>query len=220
MDAIQLDTGPSPTAAVVWLHGLGADGHDFEPVVPQLHWDHAPPMRFIFPHAPHQPVTINAGMVMRAWYDIPSLDFEKRVDEEGIRRSAESVEGLLDQLQRDGIPSHRTVLAGFSQGGAVALHLGLRRSEALAGIIALSCAMPLPQALATERSEASRATPVWVGHGQFDDVVPVGLGELSAGRLNDWGYRVTWHQYPVAHGVTPEEVADIRGFLMEILSTP
>ena len=217
LDTVTVETGSAPTCAVVWLHGLGADGHDFEPIVPELLWDAAPAIRFVFPHAPQQAVTINAGMVMRAWYDITGLDLESRVDETGIRRSAALVREQIDALIARGIAADRIVLAGFSQGGAVALHLGLTYPTALAGIIALSTYLPLAEQLATERSPANQNTPIFWGHGTADPMVACNLGELSAARLRQWGYSVGWHDYPVGHGVSPAEIADLGRWLHDCL---
>lgn len=220
LETITRETGPSPSCAVIWLHGLGADGHDFEPIVPELEWDQAPAVRYIFPHAPVQPVTINGGMQMRAWYDILGMDLESRVDEGGIRASAENVQALLDQQIADGIPSDRIVLAGFSQGGAVALMLGLTYPQPLAGIMALSTYLPLHEALDSERNPANASTPIFWGHGTSDPVVAYGMGELSTRKLRSWGYSVGWHEYPVGHGVHPQEINDLKHWLKGCLDRP
>ncbi|MEM1091764.1 MAG: alpha/beta fold hydrolase [Pseudomonadota bacterium] len=220
LESVTVETGAAPTCCVIWLHGLGADGHDFEPVVPQLKWAEAPDVRYIFPHAPIQPVTINGGMQMRAWYDILGLDLESRVDEGGIRASAGQVQAILDEQIEKGISSDRIVLAGFSQGGAVALMLGLTYAKPLAGIIALSTYLPLTEQLEDERSTENANTPIFWGHGRVDPVVAYGLGEMSAARLRQWGYSVGWHDYPVAHGVHPQEISDLRDWLQSCLDRP
>ena len=213
LETVVVDTGPDPQYAVVWLHGLGADGYDFEPVVPLLRGSGEAGVRFIFPHAPVQPVTINGGMRMRAWYDIRGLDLKDRVDAEGIRESAAQVEALLVAEEARGVPASRIVLAGFSQGGAVALYLALRFDRRLAGIIALSTYLPLADELTEYRHEANAETPIFMAHGTGDPVVPVALGEASARRLEALGQPLSWQTYPIPHAVSPEELADVRSFL-------
>lgn len=220
LDTVTVETGPAPSSAVIWLHGLGADGHDFEPIVPQLQWDSAAAVRYVFPHAPVQPVTINGGMQMRAWYDIVGMDLKSRVDEAGIRASASQVMELIEQQIAGGIASDRIVLAGFSQGGAVALMLGLTCPHPLAGLIALSTYLPMDEQLAQERLEVNQNTPIFWGHGNADPVVAFGLGEMSGARLRQWGYSVGWHQYPVGHGLHPQEVTDLRLWLKGCLDRP
>lgn len=215
LDTLTTETGDDPKFAVIWLHGLGADGHDFEPIVPELSWPDAPAIRYVFPHAPMQPVTLNGGMVMRAWYDILGLDLESRVDESGIRRSAQAVQALIENQVAAGIDYHRIVLAGFSQGGAVALFLGLTLAQKLAGVIALSTYLPLARQLETERDLVNQQTPVFWGHGTSDPMVGHSLGEMSVRQLRQWGYPVSMKSYPVGHGVCPEEIADLRQWLME-----
>ena len=218
LETVELETGPSPTAAVIWLHGLGADGHDFEPIVPELHLGAAGPVRFVFPHAPVRPVTINGGMPMRAWYDIIGIDRESPQDEPGIRASAQKVEIMIRREIGRGIPANRIILAGFSQGGAIALHLGLRFGESLAGIMALSTYLPLHESLGDEHSEANAATPLFMAHGILDPVVPLYLGESSANRLVQGGWPVTWRTYTMPHAVCPDEIRDISGFLADRLA--
>ena len=218
LETVGLETGRSPSAAVIWLHGLGADGHDFEPIVPELRLGGAGSVRFVFPHAPVRPVTINGGMPMRAWYDIIGIDRESPQDEAGIRASAEKVEKLIRREIVRGIPADRIVLAGFSQGGAVALHLGLRFGERLAGILALSTYLPLHEALDDEHSESNASTPLFMAHGILDPVVPLYLGESSANRLVQGGWPVTWRTYTMPHAVCPEEIRDISGFLADRLA--
>lgn len=217
LDRVELETAPRPSAAVIWLHGLGADGHDFEPVVPQLSWPDQPAIRYLFPHAPRRPVTINNGMVMRAWYDITGFDLSQREDEDGLRESAGAMDALIErEIERD-IDPQRIILAGFSQGGAVALFCGLRQSNPLAGLVALSTYLPLREQALAEATDANRQTPIWMAHGTLDPVVPIQLGEASSRFLADRGYPVDWHSYPIPHGVSPDEIATIRNFLAERL---
>lgn len=216
-DCVVVDSGPSPRSLVLWLHGLGADGRDFVPVVPQLGLPDAPGVRFVFPHAPVRPVTVNGGMRMRAWYDILGLEIAARQDERGIRDSAALLEDLLAELQGEGFEPGRTVLAGFSQGGAMALHVGLRHRRALAGIMGLSCYLALHESVESERSEANRATPVFMGHGSQDPVIPAPLGTRSRDFLREHGHEVTWRDYPMPHAVCPEEIRDIGHWLSEVL---
>jgi len=206
---VEVLTGAEPVGTVIWLHGLGADGHDFEPIVPHLRVHHA--LRFRFPHAPRQPVTLNRGMVMRAWYDIIELTAEGRADAEGIARSRVAIEQLIAEERARGVPAHRIVLAGFSQGGAMALDVGLRHAEALGGLLILSAYLPLPDAL--KALSANRTTPVFVGHGTADMVVPMMMGERTTAALRGAGMQVEWHTYPAQHGVHPREIADIGAWL-------
>jgi phospholipase/carboxylesterase len=211
MDAIQIETGPDPDAAVIWLHGLGADGHDFEPIVPELELEK--PVRFVFPHAPIRPVTINQGMRMRAWYDILQLGGGPE-DEAGLRASQQ----LTGELIREqGLPASRIVLAGFSQGGAIVLLTGLRHPERLAGVIALSAYLPLAGTLAAERSEPNRETPIFMAHGRYDDLIPMQRAQASRDYLQKLGYAVEWHDYPMPHSVCAPEIADISSFLARVL---
>jgi phospholipase/carboxylesterase len=211
MDAIQIDTGPQPEAAVIWLHGLGADGHDFEPIVPEL--ELSKPVRFVFPHAPIRPVTINNGMRMRAWYDIFQFG-GGREDDAGLRASQKLVE---EMIRAQGMPPGKIVLAGFSQGGAIVLQTGLRQSERLAGIMALSCYLPIASTVAAERSAASQSVPIFMAHGRFDDVIPIQRAQASREALEKMGYPVEWHEYPMPHSVCAEEIADISAFLSKVL---
>jgi len=213
LETAEISTGEEPAGSVVWLHGLGADGHDFEPVVPELRLPADLPLRFVFPHAPIRPVTINAGMRMRAWYDIVAIDRSARQDEEGIRASAAATVELIEREQRRGMPAERIVLAGFSQGGAIAIHTALRHAERLAGLIALSTWMPLGETLAVEASAANRDLPVFMAHGRQDPMVPVGLGEQTREALSAAGYPVEWHTYEMPHAVCPAEIADISAWL-------
>jgi phospholipase/carboxylesterase len=203
-----------PDACVIWLHGLGADGHDFEPIVPELRLPPELSIRFIFPHAPMMPVTINNGYVMRAWYDILAMDIGSAQDEAGIRASQAVVEGLIEQQIAAGIASERIVLAGFSQGGAIILQAGLRFERPLAGLIALSTYLPLAQTLEAERSEANRQVPIFMAHGDSDPVVRPELAYRSRSRLEQQGYPLEWHEYRgMEHSVNLEEIRDISRWL-------
>ena len=211
MDAIQIETGPNPDAAVIWLHGLGADGHDFEPIVPEL--ELARPVRFVFPHAPIRPVTINQGMRMRAWYDIFQFGGGPE-DEPGLRASQKLTEQLI---AAQGLPASRVVLAGFSQGGAIVLLTALRHAERLAGVMALSTYLPLAGTLAAERAEANRETPIFMAHGRYDDLIPMQRAQASREHLQKLGYAVEWHDYPMPHSVCAPQIADISSFLARVL---
>ena len=216
MESIEIQTGPRPQAAVIWLHGLGADGHDFEPIVPELRLPESLPVRFVFPHAPVRPVTLNQGMRMRAWYDIFQLGGGAE-DEAGIRTSESALKALVAEETKKGIKPERIVLAGFSQGGAIAMHTALRYPQRLAGVLALSTYLPLAGKFAAERSEANRAAPIFMAHGLYDDIIPLVRAEQSRKALADAGYNVEWRRYPMAHSVCPEEIADIASFLVRIL---
>ncbi|RYG11239.1 MAG: carboxylesterase [Burkholderiales bacterium] len=218
LETIQIETAPAPTATVIVLHGLGADGNDFVPIARELLLDAVGPVRFVFPHAPVIPVTINNGYPMRAWYDILEADLVRREDEAGLRKSLASIEALLRQETARGIPAARTVLAGFSQGCAMALLAGLRHGERLAGIAGLSGYLPLASATAAERSAANAHTPIFLAHGQQDGVVDVRRGEASRDALQALGYDVQWHAYPMAHSVCMEEVADLNRWLVQVLT--
>lgn len=203
-------------AAVIWMHGLGADGHDFATIVPELQLPI--PVRYVFPHAPHRPVTVNGGYVMRAWYDIAAFDLSRGEDADGILASAVHLEALIAHEVGRGIPARRIVLAGFSQGGAMALHTGLRHRERLAGILALSTYLPLADTLSAEAATANRDVPIFMGHGSQDTVVVPPHALISRRRLEEAGYAVEWHAYGMAHSVCPEEIADIRNWLARVLS--
>jgi phospholipase/carboxylesterase len=215
--AVEVEPAAPADAAVVLLHGLGADGHDFEPIVPELRLPPAPAIRWVFPHAPIRPVTINAGARMRAWYDVAGFDHGVRQDVRGIRESAALARSLVEREVRRGVPAERVVLAGFSQGGAIALFAGLRHPERLAGILALSTYLPFPDSLAEEAHPANAATPIFLGHGSLDPIVPQGLGAASRDRLLERGYDVEWHTYPMPHSVCAEEIADLRAWLLRAL---
>ena len=217
LETLELETGARPTAAVIWLHGLGADGHDFEPIVPELDLPNALAVRFVFPHAPLQPVTINGGAVMRAWYDVYGIDGARREDETGVRASQAHVEALIARERDRGVPASRVVLAGFSQGGAITLHTGLRQSRPLAGLIALSCYLPLLDAFGPEAVAGSKSVPVFLAHGTQDPVVPLARGAASRDALQAAGYDVEWHEYPMPHSVCAEELRDIAAFMKRTL---
>jgi phospholipase/carboxylesterase len=217
LDAIQVETAPNPTASVVWMHGLGADGHDFEPIVPELRLPARLSVRFVFPHAPLRPVTINQGHVMRAWYDIRALAGARREDEAGVRQSARQIEALLERERKRGVAPGRLVLAGFSQGGAMALHVGLRYPERLAGVMALSCYLPLADTLAAEAAPANRDVPIFWAHGVHDPMIPVAMAELGRQQVAALGYSIEWHQYAIPHSVSAEEIADVAGWLGRVL---
>ena len=216
---IQIESAPNPTAAVIWLHGLGADGNDFASLAPQLDLSGCPPIRFIFPHAPSMPVTMNDGYVMPAWYDILGTDLVRREDAAGIRKSALAIEALIANEVARGIAPAKIVLAGFSQGCAMVLHTGLRHSVKLGGIIALSGYLPLADTLAAERSAANQATPIFMGHGTQDPMVVLARAEDSRNALAKLGYAVQWHTYPMPHSVHPQEIVDIGRFLQAVLTT-
>jgi len=205
-----------PSAVVIWLHGLGADGHDFEPIVPELRLPASKPVRFIFPNAPQRPVTINNGMRMRAWYDILQMGGGPE-DEAGIRESQGLLEKLISKETSKGIPHDRIVLAGFSQGGAIVLHTALRQREKLAGVMALSTYLPLLKAFEKERAAESSALPVFMAHGQFDEMIGMDRAMRSRDALLALGYPVEWRAYPMPHSVCPQEIADITAFLLRIL---
>lgn len=217
LDCVELQTDPAPRCAVVWLHGLGADGYDFVPVVRELEAAGAPAARYVFPHAPQIPVTINGGNVMRAWYDILGMELVRREDEGGIRGSAACVERLIEREVARGIDRRRIVLAGFSQGGAITLHAGIRQSHPLAGLIALSTYLPLVDTVPAEAAAASRAVPVLMAHGTADPVVPFARGVASRDRLRELGFPVQWHEYPMQHSVNEQEIRAIAAFLQRAL---
>ena len=224
LESLEIETGPQPSAAVIWLHGLGADGHDFEPIVPELGLPASKPVRFIFPHAPRRPVTINNGMHMRAWYDIFQLatqDQGKAVvgaeDEAGIRASQRLLEDLIAREKGRGIAHDKIVLAGFSQGGAIVLQSALRQRERLAGVLALSTYLPLATTLEKERAGANSDLPIFMAHGRYDNMISLERAARSRDALLALGYAVQWQEYPMPHSVCPDEIADIAAFLLRIL---
>ena len=215
LDAVEITTGSEPTAAVIWLHGLGADGHDFEPLVPWLDWPGASSIRYVFPHAPVRPVTINGGMQMRAWYDILAFDIDRDQDEQGIGDSIAQANALVAREQERGIDASRILLAGFSQGGAIAMQCALRYPDKLAGLVALSTYMLQEQRLEAELSEANRGMSVFYGHGDSDPIVPVRLGQQAAAKLEQLGYPVEWRTYPMQHSVCPEEIQHLAAWMQK-----
>jgi len=217
LDYVEVTTSDHPSHSVIWLHGLGADGHDFEPIVPYLGLSPRTGVRFIFPHALMRPVTINGGMVMRAWYDIIEISASRGQDEAGIRHSADKVRELIGHEISRGIPASRIILAGFSQGGAMALHVGLRYEQKLAGIMALSAYLLFPERLEAECSRANAETPVFVGHGTQDQVVPLFLGQGVRAALQAGAWPVEWHTYPIPHSVSQPEIGDIGRWMQQRL---
>jgi phospholipase/carboxylesterase len=220
LETIETETGSQPGATVLIMHGLGADGNDFVPIARELELAQAGAVRFVFPHAPVIPVTINNGYRMRAWYDILGPGGTSREDEAGLRSSMAQVEELLEREKQRGMPAHRIVLAGFSQGSAMALMTGLRHKERLAGIAGLSGYVPLAQTMAAERTDANVLTPIFMGHGQHDDVVNVERGKASRDALRALRYEVEWHDYPMAHSVCMEEIEDLGRWLVKVLTKP
>jgi phospholipase/carboxylesterase len=218
LDCIELQTRDQPSATVIWLHGLGADGYDFVPVVKELEALGAPAARYVFPHAPQIPVSINNGYVMRAWYDILGTDLVRREDEAGLRRSQAQVEQLIEREVARGMERSRIVLAGFSQGGAITLQTGLRQAEPLAALVALSCYLPLASLFAAERVAGSAAVPILLAHGSSDPVVPLARGAAARDQLQQFNYAVEWHEYPMPHSVCGEEIEDIAAFLKRVLT--
>jgi phospholipase/carboxylesterase len=218
LPCVEIETAPSPGASVIWLHGLGADGNDFVPILPELRLPSSLPLRFVFPHAPVRPVTINNGMRMRAWYDIAAADLSNRADLAGVRQSQSLLEALIGRENARGMPSARIVLAGFSQGGAIALYTGVRHAERLAGIIALSTYLVSADKLGTEASAANRALPIFMAHGTADPIVRYEWGEASRRALEAAGYRIDWHSYRMEHSVCLEEIVAIGAWLARVLS--
>jgi len=218
LPSVEIETGPNPKASVIWLHGLGADGHDFEPIVPELHLPAELPLRFVFPHAPVRPVTMNGGRPMRAWFDLTRIGVNQPRDVEGMRASRAAVEELIARENGRGVPTARIVLAGFSQGGAVALFTGLQHPDKLAGIMALSTWLPAEEGLEVELSAANAATPIFYAHGTQDPVVPLLLGAQTRNWLTRQGCVVVWHTYPMPHSVCMEEIQHIRAWLISVLS--
>ncbi len=217
LETIQVDTGPNPTASVIWLHGLGASGDDFVPIVRELDLTGLPAIRFVFPHAPTMPVTVNNGYVMRAWYDIIGADISRREDEKGLRASQAMVEQLIAQEKARGVPAERIVLAGFSQGCAMTLQTGLRHHERLAGLMCLSGYVPLHTTIAAERHAANQDTPIFLAHGRGDQIIPIIRAEQTRDLLKSLGYDVEWHEYMMPHSVCQEEVDDIGAWLRRVL---
>ena len=219
LEFIQLETGNDPQFAIIWLHGLGANGHDFEPIVPELGLTGGTAVRFIFPHAPKQPVTVNGGMVMPAWYDIYSLEINQKIDETGIEQSADSVLNLIEAQINAGIPSERIILAGFSQGGVIALHTGLLHHQKLLGIIALSTYVAIPKAITESRDNPNRDIPIFMGHGTHDPVIPVQLAHQGYEFLDALDYPIIWKTYPMEHSVNMEEIKDIGAWINQRIAS-
>jgi phospholipase/carboxylesterase len=217
LETIEVQSGPAPTGTVIWMHGLGANGHDFEPIVPELVHRGERPLRFVFPNAPVRPVTINSGYAMRAWYDIAGIDRHSAQDEEGIRASDAAIRALIRREGERGIPPQRVALAGFSQGGAMSLFTGTRYPGQLAGIVGLSCYMLLASRFTAERAPANQLTPVFMAHGADDPVVPAALGNETRQLLEAANYSVEWHSYRMAHSVCPAEIAHIATWLRKVL---
>lgn len=218
LESIEIETGPNPARSVIVLHGLGADGHDFVPVVKAMDFSRIGPVRFLFPHAPVRPVTVNGGYVMRAWYDILGHDLIRREDERGLRESRSAIAALLDRERTRGVEASRIVVAGFSQGCAMALMTGLRYSERLAGIAGLSGYLPLAAQTVTERVAAHGDIPIFLAHGRSDPVVPLARGIASRDALLAMGYPVEWHEYAMPHTVSPQEIADLNRWLQRVLA--
>ena len=217
LETVEILTGESPSAAVIWMHGLGADGNDFVPIVRELDLSGCPAIRFVFPHAETMPVTINNGYVMRAWYDILGMDLVRREDETGLRKSQKQIEQLIARENERGIPASRIILAGFSQGCAMTLQTGLRYPEKLAGLICLSGYLPLASVIKDERSEANLQTPIFMAHGRGDPVVQIGRAEASRDLLKELGHPVEWHEYLMPHSVCEEEIDDIGAWMRGLL---
>ncbi|HSD69194.1 MAG TPA: alpha/beta fold hydrolase [Woeseiaceae bacterium] len=219
---VEIEPVNTATGTVLWLHGLGADGHDFEPIVAELALPQQVALRFVFPHAPIRPVTLNGGMRMRAWYDIISLDRSGPQDEKGIRESAAILTSLIERERQRGIANDRVVVAGFSQGGAIAMHTALRHPQRLAGLMALSSWLPLGNAFAAEvlnnPHSQSRELPVFMAHGTFDPMLPITMGQQSRAALQNAGFDVEWHEYPMAHAVCAEEIVAIRKWLLSVFA--
>jgi phospholipase/carboxylesterase len=221
LECLEVQTGPrdsAPVGSVIWMHGLGADGNDFAPIVREFDMAGCPPLRYVFPHAPMMPVTINGGYVMRAWYDILGADLVQRQDEAGIRQSAQHIEALIAREKARGVASERIALAGFSQGCAMALFTGLRHADPLAGLIALSGYLPIADKTAAEAHAANQAAPIFMAHGTHDGVVPIARAQASRDALQSLGYAVQWHSYPMQHGVHPDEIDAIAAFLKTIFT--
>ncbi len=218
LDSIEIETADSPRASMIVLHGLGADGNDFVPICDELELDAVGPVRFVFPHAPTRPVTINGGYVMRAWYDILGPDLARREDEAGLRASLAEVEALIAREKARGIPASRIVLAGFSQGCAMTLLTGLRHAERLAGLVGLSGYLPLAATTAAERHAANADVPIFLAHGRADPVIPLARASASRDALQALGYAVEWHEYPMQHAVCAPEISDLNRFLLRVLA--
>ena len=213
LDAITVEPAKAADASIIWLHGLGADGHDFEPIIPELRLPESAAIRFIFPNAPIRAVTINGGLSMRAWYDIRQIDLTRQEDAESIQSSSEHLNRFVEQEIEKGIEASRIILAGFSQGGAIALYNGLRQSRSLAGILALSTYLPLPDSLGSEISAANRTTPILQMHGNFDPVIPLQTAKNTLNLLKQNDLNVSWQEYAMQHSVCPQQITDIADWI-------
>ena len=217
LESITINPQSEPKAVVIWLHGLGADGYDFEPIVPELNLPDSAAIKFVFPHAPKIPVTVNGGYVMRAWYDIAETDLGEQQDAEGIKRSAEQLNALIKEEIKGGVPAEKIILAGFSQGGAIILQAGLRYPEKLGGIMVLSSYVPLADSLAAEKHSANQDVSIFYAHGEHDDVIPISFAEQSRDLLVEQNYSVEWNSYPMPHAVIPDEIDAISNWLRKII---
>ena len=217
LTTVEIEPAVAACFSVIWMHGLGADAHDFEPIVPELRLPPELGIRFIFPNAPIRPVTVNGGMRMRAWYDVLSIDLPRQEDPDGVYASERAIYALLEREKKRGVPAERIVLAGFSQGGAMALHTALRYPDRLAGILALSCYLPLASKLNGERRPANQQTPIFMAHGDYDAVIPMRYGRQSAELLESLAYRVEWQDYGMGHEVCWQEIQDVAGWLKRVL---
>lgn len=218
LDYIEINPKTEPLATIIWLHGLGADGHDFEHILPDLRLPDSLPIRFVFPNAPKRPVTINGGMVMRAWYDILDVQVSSRINMSDFLESVDHLEALIQNEWQSGTPFDRIVLAGFSQGGAIALHTGLRYKKKLTGILALSTILPTVDTLAKEGSQVNQDIPIMLAHGTWDPIIPIANTVRTKQELTRLGYRLSWHEYPMEHAVCAEEIRDIRSWLIKIFN--
>jgi phospholipase/carboxylesterase len=216
LDSVEINPKSEPCASIIWLHGLGANGHDFEPIVPELRLPVTLPIRFIFPHAPRRPVTVNAGMIMRAWYDVLGMPGSGGIELDDFFESVGHLDALIEKEVESGMPSERILLAGFSQGGAVSLHTGLTYGKHLAGILALSTYLPTKDKLAEQISPVNKDIPMMMAHGTKDPMIPVALGLQTRQALRRLGYEISWHEYPIMHAVCAEEIQDIRAWLLKI----
>ena len=220
LTTVEIEPTSPVRASVIWMHGLGADANDFRPIVPEMRLPAELGIRFVFPNAPIRPVTINGGMRMRAWYDVLTMDLPHREDPDGVYDSERAITALIEREKQRGVPAERMVLAGFSQGGAMALHIGLRYPNQLAGILALSCYIPLADRLSTERHLANQHTPLLVAHGDYDAVIPMRYGQLSIEKLENLGYQPEWRDYSMGHEVCWQEIRDIADWLARVLALP
>jgi phospholipase/carboxylesterase len=216
LDSVEINPGAEPYASIIWLHGLGADGHDFEPIVPELHLPDTLPIRFIFPHAPKRPVTINAGMVMRAWYDVLGMPGSGGIERDDFFDSVDYLDALIQNEMKSGMSSERILLAGFSQGGAISLYTGLTYGKHLAGVLALSTYLPTLDKIADEISLINKHIPIMMAHGTMDPMIPVAHAIRTKQALSRLGYQISWHEYPIMHGVCTKEIQDIRAWLLKI----